>query len=98
MLPLIIVKKEMKMKTKKNTKKKMDLWTLKKECEKLWTAGNNLCEESRDYLESDLTEKRLVDDFTTIGCGCEKGPNKSLCSLQFDRDYSLCLLSRTFSQ
>ena len=49
--------------------------------------GSNLCEESRDNLESDLTEKRLVDDFTTIGCGCEKGPNKSFCSLQFDRDY-----------
>ena len=49
--------------------------------------GNNLCEQSRDNLESDLTEKRLVDDFTTIGCGCEKGPNKSFCSLQFDRDY-----------
>ena len=46
--------------------------------------GNNLCEESRDNLESDLTEKRLVDDFTTIGCGCK---NKSFCSLQFDRDY-----------
>ena len=35
-LPLMIEKNEMKMEMEKKMKKKMDLWTLKKECEKLW--------------------------------------------------------------
>ena len=48
---------------------------------------NNLNEDMEDTRMSDLDEKRLVDDFTSVGCGCKKGPNRSSCSLQFDRDY-----------
>lgn len=34
-----------------------------------------------------LMKRDLVDYVTAVSCGCKKGPNKSSCSFQFDRNY-----------
>ena len=48
---------------------------------------NNEGKDPGDVRVSDLSEKKLVDDFTSGGCGCTKGPNNSSCSSQFERKY-----------